>query len=264
MSKFQSLYNWYCQSQHTLPTILHEVEYVREEMEPPPVDLEIEAWPGRQAPSLLFFTAAFGPSRPPRTPVGVIPGADYLCFTDRDFKNPVWNTALTGPIHTDPRVSNRIVKFSDIGKLDYDYIIYVDSNVLLTGEPLDALFSALGSRALGLFEHSRGLTWKTDMLECLRLKKIHPAQLETLKQPLSILSSLNSSKQYAEGGVLIRRRGEHAAGILEFWGDLFLRYPVRDQFLFPIVFERHRESITLFGRGLGTVRDNPVGMVLRK
>lgn len=213
---------------------------------------------------VLVVTASFGKGRLPPEPLAAIDGWEYVCFTDRAFDSEIWDVQVTGLLDPNPLISNRKVKFS-IGRLEgiWDLIIYVDSNFLLSGEANRALLSHCPRGCVSLFRHSQPRTPWEDMVECLRLKKVPPDKVLSFLELCAHYDDMTKKVDYIEAGVVITRPCAETSNFLGDWLDFFLRYPYRDQLIFPLVSRKHHGCINILGPEMGNVRDNELGFVLR-
>lgn len=81
------------------------------------------------------YTALFGEYDILRPPLFKPDGVDFICFSDRERNVSGWDLRVIDPGETDPASRNRRIKilpFEYVG--DYQASLYIDANILVTGD----------------------------------------------------------------------------------------------------------------------------------
>ena len=85
---------------------------------------------------ICVYTALFGGYDELRPPAYKPPGLDFICFSDRPLAAPGWDVRLVDLPIGSPAMKNRRLKILPYEKLsEYDFSLYLDSNVVLLGDP---------------------------------------------------------------------------------------------------------------------------------
>ncbi len=84
---------------------------------------------------IAVYTAVFDNYDLIRPPLFTPDDFDFLCFSDKPVNAPGWKTVIVERPVPDPALSNRHVKINALEYLsEYDASIYIDANVLITGD----------------------------------------------------------------------------------------------------------------------------------
>ena len=83
----------------------------------------------------VIFTCLTGGYDRLEQPAAVAPDWDYVCFTDTDGQDGVWRLRKIPVDSPDPVVRSRFPKILPDRVLpEYDYSVYMDANLCITGE----------------------------------------------------------------------------------------------------------------------------------
>ena len=83
----------------------------------------------------VIFTCLTGGYDRLEQPVAVAPDWDYVCFTDTEGQDGVWQLRKIPLDSPDPVVRSRFPKIlPDKVLSEYDYSVYMDANLCITGE----------------------------------------------------------------------------------------------------------------------------------
>jgi hypothetical protein len=85
---------------------------------------------------ICVYTALFDGYDELRPPAYTPPGVDFICFSDRPLAAAGWEVRLVDPPVGSPAMKNRRLKILPYEQLpEYDCSLYLDSNVVLLGDP---------------------------------------------------------------------------------------------------------------------------------
>lgn len=98
------------------------------------------------AAKIVVYTAIFGDRDVLLEPEYVPDNVDFVCFTDQSFTSPVWSVRhVTPPLPGDGTRNNRYYKILAHECLsEYEYSIYIDGNIIVTGDVTELLPTYLG------------------------------------------------------------------------------------------------------------------------
>lgn len=171
-------------------------------------------------------------------PTYLDPTIDYICFTDelwwqRLSSNTIWRLRKLPSVTDDPRRSTRLVKLKPHDFLgDYDYSVFVDGSIDVTGD-IRALLAEHDYPAMLAFPHSaRSCAYEEGKL-CIDKGKGDPASI--LNQ-LAHYSDQGFPKGHGliESGVMIRRHADPLIQrIMNEWWAQLSTFSERDQISFP-------------------------------
>ena len=182
------------------------------------------------------------------------PSYDYICFTDRDGQDGVWQLRRIPLESPDPVIRSRYPKLQPHSVLqDYDYSVFMDANLCITGrEFYDKVEAAIGAGDLfaGLEHPLRDCVFD-ELRYCFLKGKIGPG---AAFKRLRYLKSIGQPRHAGllENNVLLRAHNSRIIIDLDnTWWDLFLQCPTRDQLsLPPALFLRGIVPSLLLGKGL--------------
>ena len=191
---------------------------------------------------IAIYTSIFGPYDG-LLPQPGIPGVDYYCFTDQDFRSSIWNIVKLPIRESSARHESRKSKIlPHLFLADYEYSIYMDGNFLLLRNPRQLLESVFLKAPMGIFDHNQS----GDARNCVY--KEHQAIIDlynqegVLKDNLTVIQK-QMDRYRKEGypeqnglisaGILIRKHNEpEVIRTMETWWNEFTNGSKRDQLSF--------------------------------
>lgn len=185
----------------------------------------------------VIYTAISGYGRDHLKDPEPIPGVDYVCFTDQNFKSDVWNILpfkfafdTNGVTAKHPKILPHEY-FSD-----HEMSIWVDGNMLPKTNIVGSSFRFLNDRHIALHKHPRR--------NCLYdegelMIKIGKASLEDIQPQLDHYSKFGMPKRFGlwECGMLFRYHNEPVIinAMEEWWNQLNKFKQYNDQISFAYV-----------------------------
>ena len=202
----------------------------------------------------VIFTCLTGGYDRLEQPAAVAPDWDYVCFTDTDGQDGVWQLRKIPVDSPDPVVRSRFPKILPDRVLpEYDYSVYMDANLCITGEEFYGLADkciAAGISFAQVQHPDRDCVYE-ELRYCY------------LKDKIDIKTAFRLYRQWKDEGLprhaglyennLIFRRHKitEARALDEAWWHAFSAGVPRDQLCLQPIFLRHgiRPNL-LLGEGL--------------
>lgn len=189
---------------------------------------------------LLVYTGIFGNYDRVFPPVRPVTRAHFVAVTDDPSLNvPGWATQVVeaGRFGTS-REANRYYKMLGHRELgDFDASIYVDGNVRLLGDPVDAAAGFIKSgAALGIFRHPLRDSVAGEVEACIRNGKVEDPRPIRNEYQEYIADGFRDDLGLVEATILMKNH--HHAGLDEamaLWHTLYARHLTRDQISLPYV-----------------------------
>lgn len=193
---------------------------------------------------ILIYTALFGNYDELLEPEVIDKNCDYICITDnKQLKSIKWKIQYLDNIDN-PVELNRMYKmlphrfFSE-----YDYALYVDSNIKLNKSPLKIINAYMDKAAIAFPRHFMRDCIYDEALTCLRHKKITKAEYETITTELLEANKFPKKYGLAENNILVRNlKDQPLIDVMEEWWVLFREYAARDQLSLMYLLWKHRVS----------------------
>lgn len=196
---------------------------------------------------LVVYTAITGGYDELRDPSFANPAYDYVCFTDRRVVRPgIWNVRPLPAERLDRvRKARHIKILPHLFFPEYEYSVWVDANVDITGD-IDELLTRYAGIDFLCFRHpDRDCIYKEGEV-CVRCaldrKKTIQEQLKKYRS-----ERYPAGQGLIEDNVLIRRHKHPSViGLMEDWWKEIVKHSLRDQLSFNYVAwkrEFHYETI---------------------
>lgn len=195
-----------------------------------------------------------------RQPLYVEDGFDFLCFVGKGEKTSdydgVWRIIEIPLTFGDTAIDSRYPKILPHEFLqDYDYSIWIDANIEITGP---ALYEAVrkkiseGVEYCGVSHPWRKSIYK-ETLKCLRLRLISfPMAYRTLAWLLKEHMPFNYGL-YENNLILRKHNSPSIIALDQLWWEAFKRFPRRDQTtLMCCIFKMGIPQQFLLGKGVNT------------
>lgn len=179
---------------------------------------------------------------------------DYVCFTDRDGREGVWQLKKIPFDSPDPVIRSRYPKLQPHAVLpEYEYSVYMDANLCITGQEFyqkaEAAFRE-GALFAGVEHPQRDCVYE-ELRQCYLKGKVGTgAAWKHLKYLKS--QEMPHHAGLLENNILLRAHNRTLVTALDnAWWQLFQACCTRDQLsLAPIFFSRHFSPSLLLGPGL--------------
>jgi len=143
---------------------------------------------------VAVYTCILGKADVLHTPKIVPPGWDFICFTDQPFRSDVWQIRHMTPSEKDLTRASRKPKILPHEFLpDYDVSIWIDGNVLVTGDLSELVDTYLSTANHAALQHAAS-------------KEI---PLNSQKEHVERLLSMEAAGKHQEDADIILRHAEH-------------------------------------------------------
>lgn len=188
---------------------------------------------------ILIYTSIFGaydgllPQKP-------IPGVDFICFTDQNLKAKPWKVIRKTALYPDD--STRSARYYKINahKIlpDYDISIYMDGNILITGDIFQLIENHLKEVNMLVFDHNQSSdkrnTVQEELQELIRLGTVKDDPVIMEKQYEHYLrEGFPDNGGLIFSAVLIRKHHkDDVEKMQDCWWKQITQYSKRDQLSF--------------------------------
>ncbi len=189
---------------------------------------------------IAYYTAVTGGYEVPKVPEFLDFDVDYFLFTDDEslqVREP-YQKVLLDKYESDPTRLARWVKTNPHLILpDYDYAIWVDSNILSRNSlmPYVDLLRKTGSD-IGMFKHPQRNNFQEEVEACISLAKDSTRdiqfQFEAYKENYGI-EKLNQVELIETNVFVVNLKSDSAKSFLEGWYKEIFKYSRRDQLALP-------------------------------
>lgn len=165
---------------------------------------------------------------------------DFICFTDRDLGVKGWKTIIVECGDHSPVVMNRKYKILAHRYLgQYEYSIYVDSNIYIRKEPSSLVDKYLSSVDMACPKHFERDCLYDEIAECISLEKISEEEGRIVKEKYKA-EFFPEKFGLAENNILLRKHNEQRVkSLMEDWWREFSGGPKRDQLSLMVVVWRN-------------------------
>jgi hypothetical protein len=179
---------------------------------------------------LVVYTALFGDYDDLIEPPKGIQNCDFICFTDQDnISSDVWDIKLIKNNEISSSENRKYKMLPHIYLNEYEYSIYIDSNIQIKTDPTALIDTYLRSHNIAVPKHfERDCIYK-EIEECVVNNKI---TLFEKKYMLEILFSDGYPKEcgLGENNIILRRHNDsNVIRLMEAWWDFYSNGPKRDQ-----------------------------------
>lgn len=195
---------------------------------------------------VVIYTALFGAYDKLVEPPCKFSNCDFICFTDDEtLKSDVWEIKLIKNI-TDPIKANREIKFLPHKFLgNYNYSIYVDSNIRVINNPNELLFKYLREDKICIPKHFERSCIYDELNECVLLNKVTKKEYEYLHNLLKF-DGYPHDNGLGENNIIMRKHHDpDVISLMEEWWSFFVNGPKRDQLSLLYLSWKYRVPITL-------------------
>lgn len=197
------------------------------------------------------------------------PSFDYICFSN-DYpdgsKQGMWTIRKIPYEHKDNIILSRFVKLNPhIALPEYNYSVWLDSNILITSEAPYNRFKELilDNVILAMIAHPFRDCIYEEAIACVEQGR---SPYKMTKKQIAFLHSQNYPKHNGlyENNIIIRCQNLPIIKTAsEEWWNLFMKFTKRDQLSFCFILWRHHITPTLiFPKGINT--RNVKGLMLKK
>ena len=175
-------------------------------------------------------------------------GVDYICYTDQNLKSKIWEVKkIDLPVENDNTRSNRYLKILAHKHLqEYDYSVYIDSNVLVIGDIKELVNKYLYRYPMACFDHNQNFKDPRDCIydEYEAIIKLGEKKGKYKHDPEVMKKQMDFVKQqgYPEhnglisASTLVRKHNDPTViQLMEDWWNLVNTQSRRDQLSFNYV-----------------------------
>lgn len=193
---------------------------------------------------LVIYTAITGGKDKLRDPKHILPGAEYVCFTDTPgVRSSIFDIRALPFTEATPRLTARRLKlFPHLLFPQHETSLWVDGSRLIRGD-LNGLLQEAGGAFMAAFTHPhRGCLYQEAEL-CARLGRDDPALLAAHIAQYR-REGVPENLGLAETGVLLRRHHVPVVKtLMEAWWQQVATHSQRDQVSLPYVLWKHNFSL---------------------
>lgn len=172
---------------------------------------------------LVVYTALFGDYDDLIEPKEKYEGCDFVCFTDqKHLRSDIWEVRLIEKCDLTPNMMNRKYKIlPHLFLSEYEWSLYVDSNIAIIGNPLDLAIKYLSHYDMAVPKHFARNCVYEEAKECVILGKI---KFEETKKQMDSYEKEGFPKNFGlgENNILIRKHNSKKVMILmnDWWNEL--------------------------------------------
>ena len=166
------------------------------------------------------------------TPKYVCDDYDYICFTDQNITNDVWEIRKipNDILDLSIELQNKWIKMHPhIILNEYDLTIFVDGNIFIK-DNIDLLVNY--DNDITLIKHTKN-NIKSEAEACIKQYKVNVQDIHT--QVNNYYNEGYVDTQLTYNGILIRKNTEISAEFNECWYKEVLKYTLRDQISSPYI-----------------------------
>ncbi|WP_035244631.1 glycosyltransferase [Desulfonatronovibrio hydrogenovorans] len=191
---------------------------------------------------IAIYTAITGCCDNLSDPESIIPGIDYICFTDNPhLRSDVWDIRLLPSNGFDYARKAKLPKILPHRFLpDYQISLWIDGNIRIKDSLLGLIIDTLCKWNIALFRHPENRqSIEQELHSCIKLNKDDPKILN--RQIASYKTEGFSNNQAFPACGIILRRHNHPKimSAMESWWDEIMTHSFRDQLSFPYVAWKH-------------------------
>ncbi len=219
---------------------------------------------------IAVYTALFGAYDKLNDPVFVPNNCDFFIVSDNDYhgRSQIWRSInadkyLPDNITLSNPDKNRFFKMHPhLLFAEYDYSIYVDSNILVVND-LTPFVNMIANYGMGFHSHRARDCVYSEAKAAEMLGKMN--RFEYSKY-ISYLNNIKMPKHYGllECNVIARNHNDsNCIEIMEEWWDMYFRLGIkRDQLWLPVVLRKHNIDVSRISSLGGDVYKQPLLRVL--
>lgn len=205
--------------------------------------------------NFVVYTALFGDYDDLIEPKENYEGCDFICFTDqKNLKSDIWQIRLIEDIALPPNMMNRKYKIlPHLFLSDYEFSMYVDTNVAITKSPLDLKNNYLTNNDFYMPKHFARDCIYQEARECVIFGK---SRYKETKKQMEDYKKQKFPKNYGlgENNILLRKHNEaKIIKIMNEWWKQLNHYTKRDQLSLGYVLWENEEQFHFMEE---TARDN--------
>ncbi len=205
-----------------------------------------------------IYTTLFGAYDDLRAPVDPPDGIDLLCFTDTDARHDGWRSIKVDTAEGPIRDSRRYKLLPHRFLADYDASLYVDANLLLSGDIGRFVRRWCLDRPMVMWRHAVRCDVYDEAIAVLARSKADPARV--VRQMVEYeAAGLPRSTGLVEASFMWRDHRDAATRtLMEAWDGELRRQSARDQFSLGYLMWKTGIRPQVFPASLGTARRNVV------
>ena len=189
-------------------------------------------------------TAIYGGHDTLRTPRVVLPGVEYLCFTDDPaLSSDVWTCIVQDKDGLSPLMAAKRHKIMPHKWLNTDRSIWIDGHCTLTCDPERVWGDLWYLSQIGLVRHWRDCIY-TEADECRARKLDRPALIRQQTDTYRRQKYPRNSGLYY-GGFVLRYHTDDTAHFNANWWRHVTRFSARDQISLPVALAESRVHATV-------------------
>jgi len=181
---------------------------------------------------LIVYTCVTGSYDSLRDPVAVCPDADYVCFTANPVTSGVWQWRPLPSVQKDAALTSRWPKINPHELFpDYDYSLWIDANVVITGPAFyERLFSLMDSGVLyaGIRHPFRDDVYEESVRVVANSRETLPRMMRAVS--LLVAEGFPRHAGLMENNVILRRHSDPRVVRFDtLWWSFIKEHTYRDQ-----------------------------------
>lgn len=199
----------------------------------------------------VIYTAITGGYDDLAVPAQRLDGVDYLCYSD-DARSGTgaWRIVPFDWVHNDPgRAAKRVKILAHRYLREYDWSLWLDGNVHITGDLSFFLAEHLPRSPLQAFRHPRRSCIYQEALHCVMRKKDNALTIDS-QMARYRREQMPADFGLSENNVLLRQhRHPEVQSVMEFWWREIASGSRRDQLSLSYVLWKHGLAPSFFFAG---------------
>lgn len=191
---------------------------------------------------IVIYTAITSGKDPLHEPAHVLPGVDYVCFTDTHLSSATFEIRPLPFSEKTPRLTARRCKLSPHHLFpEHEASLWLDGSKKIRRD-LTPLLEALAPHAIASFAHPHRDCLYDEAALCIHT---HRENIEALQAQTAHYREENMPASHGlyETSLLWRKHSPHNAELMQSWWHEVLTRSVRDQLSLPYILWKNGETI---------------------
>lgn len=189
---------------------------------------------------IVVYTAITGGYDKLKDPKTICDECDYICFTDdSSLKSDIWKFEKIEKYEDDNyRTAIRYKILPHLFLKDYEYSIWVDGSLRITGDINEFIKEELGNEKMAFFKHSLRNCIYDEARETIQYFNYSVKDTRVILKQVGkyVLENYPPHNGLIESGTIIRRHNEvEVVHVMENWWSEYISFSKRDQLSFNYV-----------------------------